>query len=228
MTIAELERVVELAGRMATNSDGVISDFLVEEAFERMRMGDPKGETDPETLLRVARHEAGHCLIGWLCGVKPVQLTIVARGKAGGFFEREAEEERMLYTRSELEGLIRQAMGGRAAEIVFYGEESGLSSGVSDDLHRATHYAELMVRDFGMDAVVGQIVIDSGSLSDGPLAIKVMEAVEKIVRCQLQSGIEHLNRNRPVLEELVEELMKKNRLTRPELEAILQNRCLNG
>ncbi len=132
----------------------------------------------------------------------------------------------MLFTSSELEGMIRQAMGGRAAEIVFYGEENGLSSGVADDLRRATHYAELMVRDFGMDEVVGQIAIGPAKLSDGPLAIKVMEAVEKIVRSQLQSAVEHLNRCRPTLDELVEKLMKKNRLTRTELEVILQNQRL--
>ncbi|MBW2638232.1 MAG: AAA family ATPase [Deltaproteobacteria bacterium] len=106
MTIAELERIVEMAGRMAAGGDGVITDEIVEEAFERMRMGEPKGRTDPETLLRVARHEAGHCLVGWLRGEKPVQITILARGKAGGFVEREAEEDRMIYTKGELEGLI--------------------------------------------------------------------------------------------------------------------------
>ena len=43
MTIAELERIVELAGRMASSSNGIITDDLIEEAFERMRMG----ETSP-------------------------------------------------------------------------------------------------------------------------------------------------------------------------------------
>jgi cell division protease FtsH len=221
MTIADLERIVELAGRMASSAEGVITDALVEEAFERMLMGEAKGETDPETLLRVARHEAGHCLIGWLRGEKPVQITIVARGNAGGFVEREADENRMLYTRAELEGTIRQSMGGRAAEIIYYGEENGLTTGVSGDLQTATHYAEIMVRAYGMGEGIGQVTIDPKRLADGPLAIKVMEAAEKIVKSQLDRAITELQERRESMDQLVDKLMEKNRLTRSELEAIL-------
>jgi len=221
MTIAELERIVELAGRMASGDEGVVTDEIAEEAFERMRMGEVKGETDPETLLRVARHEAGHCMIGWLRGERPVQITIVARGRAGGFVEREADEDRTIYTQPELEGMIRQAMGGRAAEILYYGEDDGLTTGVSGDLKTATHYAELMVRDYGMGAGIGQVAIDPGRLTDGPLAIKVMESVEKIIKGQLDRAITELRDNRESLDRLVNNLMDKNRLTRAQLEAIL-------
>ncbi len=221
MTIAELERIVELAGRMASDDGNIITDAIIEEAFERMRMGDLKGETDPETLLRVARHEAGHCLIGWLRGEKPVQITIVARGKAGGFVEREADEDKMIYARSDLEGMIRQAMGGRAAEIVYYGDENGLTTGVSGDLKTATRYAESMVRDYGMGRDVGQVAIDPSRLRDGPLAIKVMEGVERIVKGQLDLAIAELESHRDSLDRLVDQLMEKNRLTRADLDSIL-------
>ncbi len=223
MTIAQLERVVQFAGRKAAMSDGVINDELIEEAFETMRTGEAKSATDPETLLRVARHEAGHCLIGWLNGEKPVQITIVARGKAGGFVEREAEEDRMIYTRPELEGRIRQAMGGRAAEILYYGQTDGLSSGVSGDLRQSTHYAELMVREYGMGPNLGQVAIDQKRLHDGPLAIKVMEEVQGIVRHQLDRAVEILTTHRETIDGLVDALMEKNRLTKDELETVLKD-----
>ncbi len=221
MTIADLERIVELAGRMAAGLDGVIKDELAEEAFERMRMGEKKGLADSETLERVARHEAGHCMIAWLNGQKPVQITIMARGKAGGFFERESEEDRMIYTKRELESLIRQAMGGRAAEILYYGDEDGLTTGVGEDLRSATRYAEMMVRQYGMDDAVGQIVLESKRFDDGPIAAEVMQAVRKIVKEQLDRGLSELGAQRNTLDQLVKELMEKNRLTRSELEAIL-------
>jgi ATP-dependent Zn protease len=185
MTIADLERIIELAGRMASSSGKPITDEIVEEAFERMRMGETRTVPDESSLLRTARHEAGHCLIGWLRGDKPVQVTIVARGNAGGFVEREAEEDRTRYVRPELEGMIRQALGGRAAEMVYYGDEEGLSSGASADLRAATHWAELMARDFGMSDGFGHIYIDSKRIADGPLAVRVLEEVRKITSVQL-------------------------------------------
>jgi ATP-dependent metalloprotease FtsH len=221
MTIAELERIVELAGRMAAGGDGAVTDALVEEAFERMRMGEARATTDQDTLLRVARHEAGHCLIGWVRGEKPVQITIMARGRAGGFVEREADEDRMLYTKGELEGMIRQSMGGRAAELLFYGDDEGLSTGVGEDLRAATRYAEMMVRSYGMDTSVGQVVLDPQRFDNGPLAADVMRGAARIVNEQLERGRQELAQHRAALDRLVAELMEKNRLTRSDLEGIL-------
>lgn len=222
MTIAQLERVVRFAGRAAAMQGVPVSDAILEEAFETMRMGDSKGPAaDPDTLLRVARHEAGHCLAGWLRGEKPVQITIVARGKAGGYVEREANEDRMVYLKTELEGMIRQAMAGRAAEIVYYGPESGLSSGVSGDLETATHWAGLMVRQFGMSADMGHIALDARRIGDGPLADKVAAAVERIVAGQLEAAVRQLEEHRATMDLLVDKLMEKNRLTREELEVFM-------
>ncbi len=221
MTIAELERVVELAARIASGGEGIITNGIIEEAFERMRLGEIKKAADHETLLRVARHEAGHCIIGWLRGEKPVQITIVARGSAGGFVEREADEERMLYTQAEIEARIRQAMGGRAAEIIYYGEKEGFTSGVVGDLRAATHYAELMVRDYGMGEGIGQVAIEPKRLADGPLAIQVMQSVEKIIKSQLDLAVRELQAQRQYLDLLVDRLMEENRLTAADLEQIL-------
>jgi len=221
MTIAELERIVELAGRMASSTGSPITDKIVEEAFERMRMGETRSVPDESSLLRTARHEAGHCLIGWLRGDKPVQVTIVARGNAGGFVEREAEENRTRYLRPELEGMIRQALAGRAAEIVYYGDDEGLSSGASADLQAATHWADLMIRDFGMSDGFGPVYIDSKRIADGPLAIRVLEEIRKITSLQMDRARELVIRHQSIVDKLVDALMEKNRLTREELEAIM-------
>jgi ATP-dependent metalloprotease FtsH len=224
MTIAELERIIELAGRTAAKSDGVITDEVIEEAFETMRMGEARERSDEETLLRVARHESGHCLIGWLRGENPVQITIMARGKAGGFVERESDEEKMLHTKGELEGMIRQAMGGRAAEMLYYGDDEGLSSGVESDLQTATRCAEVMVRNYGMDSGIGQVALDLQRFHSGPLAADIMRAAGDIVGEQLKLARSILEENRQSLDHLVEELMQKNRLTREELEEVLPKR----
>ncbi|MBP8646164.1 MAG: AAA family ATPase [Syntrophobacteraceae bacterium] len=221
MTIADLDRIIQAAGRAASRSDGIITDSVIEEAFETMRMGAARGKVGPEALLRVARHEAGHCLIGWLRGEKPVQVTIVARGHAGGYVEGEADEDRMVYTRREIEGIIRQCMGGRAAEILYYGEEDGLSSGVSGDLEQATAWARRMAANYGMGDRIGPVALGHGRFEEGPMAVRVVRESKKIIAAQLDRAIEELTRHRPILDSLVAQLLDRNRLTRQELEALL-------
>lgn len=207
---------------MAAQTGRSIDDAFLEEAFEKARMGVASAVPDAATLERVARHEAGHTLIAWLGGNPPVQVTIVGRGGAGGFMERDNDEQRMLYTRPELEQLIREAMGGRAAEILYYGEEAGLSTGASSDLRSATHRAVQMVREFGMDRQIGQIALGEVLGRDpGELGPVIARQVEATVRAQLDFALARLKENRAGLDRLVSELLVRNRLTREELGAII-------
>ena len=221
MTIADLRGIVNEAAVMAAREGCALTDAIVEEAFEKIRMGEAKRTPDAETLERIARHEAGHALIGWLTGSPPVQVTIVGRGSAGGYVEREAQEDKIIYTRTELEEMICQAMGGRAAELLYYGDADGLSSGVASDLRNATTWADRMIREFGMSEEIGQVFFDSRRMQDGPLAVIVREAAERIVRAQLDNALGMLRANREALDLLSCELLSKNRLTRSDLERIL-------
>jgi ATP-dependent metalloprotease FtsH len=224
MTIADLERIVHEAAVTAAQSGKPLTDAILEEAFETIRMGEAKDSPSLPTLERIARHEAGHTVIAWLAGNRPVQVTIVGRGNAGGFMEREGDETRIIYTKPEIEQRIREAMGGRAAEIVYYGKDEGLSSGVATDLQHATAWAAKMVKEYGMNEALGQVALPDaadGRAMDGPLAAKTMEAAEHVVRQELDNAIRVLEQNRENLEQLVGGLLEKNRLTCEELEDIL-------
>jgi ATP-dependent metalloprotease FtsH len=221
MTIADLRRVVREASVIAARKGSHVTNDIVEEAFERIRMGEAKKAPDKETLKRVARHEAGHALIGWLTGNIPMQVTIIGRGGAGGYVEKEIEEEKIIYTQNELEDMICLTMGGRASELIYYGDEDGLSTGVAGDLKNATNWAKRMIQEYGMSDEIGQIFYDSRYLQDGPLAAKLSSAAENIVHSQLDRAIEMLKENRKKLDKLSNELFKKNRLMRDDLKKIL-------
>ncbi len=221
MTIADLKRIVNESAVMAAQTAAQLDDDLLVESFEKLRMGEAKDLPDEETLLRIARHESGHTLIGWQLGIPAFQVTIVGRGGAGGYLERQADETKTIYTKSELENMICQAMGGRAAELLFYGDTGGLSTGVSGDLRSATHWAQRMVANYGMESTVGQIFINPEALKDGPVAHKLHEAVQRIIKSQLDRAVTLLEKDRDKLDTLIAELLEKNRLSKEELEAIL-------
>ncbi|MFZ5903260.1 MAG: AAA family ATPase [Chloroflexota bacterium] len=224
MTISDLRRVVNEAAVMAARKQSPLTDVIFEEAFEKMRMGETNAIPDEQTLERIARHESGHAIIGWLTGNAPVQVTIIGRGSAGGYVEKEAQENKVIYTRTELENIICQAMGGRAAEMLYYGEAYGPSTGVASDLRVATHWAERMIREFGMSPEVGLVFVDERLLRDGGVAIKVNEAAEKIVRAQFELACQLLQKHRKEMDALSSELLARNRITQSDLEEILKPR----
>ncbi|MBI4799603.1 MAG: AAA family ATPase, partial [Desulfarculus sp.] len=188
MSLAELERVMQEASVRAAQEGQRLDDGLLEEAFEKLRMGRARHNQDPEVLLRVARHEAGHALLAWLGGRPPVQVTIVGRGAAGGYMEREVEEERLIHSKPELEQHLREALAGRAAELLYYGAEEGLSTGASGDLRQASQLARRMVGDLGMDPQVGLLTQPEGQA--GGWAGQAVEAADRAARRLLQTQFE--------------------------------------
>lgn len=221
MTIADLRRIVNEAAVMAARQASPLTDEIVNEAFEKIRMGEASRTPDAKTLERIARHEAGHALIGWLTGNLPVQVTIVGRGSAGGYVEREAEEEKIIYTLPELQNLICQSMAGRAAEMLYYGDAEGLSTGVGSDLRHVTGLAERMIREYGMSPEIGQIYLDERAAREGSLATQINQAAEQIVRAQLERALQALRDHKDAIDRLSAELLEKNRLERSDLERIL-------
>jgi len=222
MTIADLARILQEAAVMAVEKNKELTDQILEEAFERIRMGEAKKLPDKKSLERIAVHEAGHTVIAWLGGKIPFQVTIVGRGDAGGYMEREADEDRMVYTKSDLEQRICEAMGGRAAEILHYGQEGGLSTGVMGDLKRATSIALMMVQEYGMDEDFGLFALDRNIMNEGPFIREIYRAAEKIVKTQQERALKLLGENRKKLDYLREKLLEKNRLSKEELERILR------
>ena len=220
-TIAQMERVVDLALRMAVTRKIPLDDGLLEEAFERMRMGEARPGSDEQTLLRVARHEAGHAVLAWQQGSVPVQMTIMARGGAGGYVEHESREELSILTRGDLQARIRGLLGGRAAELLYYGPDEGLSTGASSDLERASSIALQMVDTYGMDPAYGLLSLPrSGQRHAGPPEDVRLHA-RKLLQGEMDRTVAILEHHRDTCDRLVTALLEHNRLTRPQLIELL-------
>jgi cell division protease FtsH len=124
----------------------------------------------PDERRAVAAHEAGHALVAALCEhADPVaKVTILPSGQALGVTHQLPVDERHLYRESFLQDSLAVRLGGRAAELVVFGEAS---TGAANDLASATDLATKMVREFGLSPEFGPVGYPSGEpmfLGGGP------------------------------------------------------------
>ena len=218
MSLAQLASIIDLAMRTALQGEkDEVSDADMEEAFETFNSGE-KREWSEEITLCTARHEAGHAVVSWLTGEKPTYITIVSRGNYGGYMQHGDTEERMGYTKKELLNRIATSLGGRAAELVYYGSEKGMSTGASGDLRTATAIAKRMICELGMDDECGMAVVDP----DSPFASdRINQRVNAILKEQLDEAIRMISENRGKIDALVTKLLEKNHLNKTEIEEVL-------
>jgi ATP-dependent metalloprotease FtsH len=220
LSLADLCAVLEQAARQAVRRNAPVCDEDLDEAYERIRHGSEKnwGESYME---RVAYHESGHALLCALAGRTPAYLTIVARGDHGGYMEHADGEDSPLRTREELLGRIRTALGGRAAELVRYGGEDGLSTGASGDLSQATELAAALLLRYGMDDSFGLVSLSVDRVLNSPLAPRLLEKMNALLQRELEQALTLLREHRAKLDLLSQELLRKNKLTGEEIDALL-------
>ena len=217
MSLAELASVIDFSLRTAIIEDKLkVNDEIIEKAFETFQFGDAKPQT-VEQLERTARHESGHALLCWLSGEMPSYLTIVSRGSHGGYMQHANEEEKTFYSKIELLAKIRISLGGRAAEIVYYGEEGGTTTSSSADFASASRLAEKMICTYSMDNAFGLRVIDQNTKSQSAVASNIHEKINQILDDQMKTAIQTIKNNIPAIDALVQMLLSKNHLTGSEI-----------
>ncbi len=221
MSLAVLESIIELAMRNAMKRDAeVVDDKAFEEAFESHEYGEEK-KWDGDSLERTARHEAGHALLCWLSGECPTYLTVVARGDHGGYMQRGDAEGKGSYTKAELLSSISTSLAGRAAEIVYYGEEGGLTTGATADLQNATRVAHYMICHCGMDEEIGLVYVSDDEAKENPL---IPKRVGQMLKAQLSLAVAKIEENREAIDALVALLLEKNHLRGDEIDSVLSEK----
>ncbi len=156
---ADLQNLVNEAALQAARRDGskvAMQDF--EEAKDKVLLGAERKSMimSDEDKRTTAYHEAGHALVALLTpGCDPVhKVTIIPRGMALGVTQTLPEEDRYSLTREQMLGMIKHAMGGRAAEVLIFDQ---ISTGAENDLRQATDLARRMVCKYGMSDKIGPV-----------------------------------------------------------------------
>ncbi len=219
---SNLSDVASSAVSLAQKRNTVITDDIFEEAFETYIYGSAK-EMEYQYLERIAWHEAGHAYMYWKSGQVPSYLTIVSRGNHGGYMQLNADDvASSLKTKKDLLRSIRVSLAGRASEIVHFGSDEGISTGISDDLAQATHIAKAMVCNYGMDEDIGLIYIDDAAANSTAMASLIYQKIPAILNEQMKITIEEIKAGYKQVSRLVNVLLEKNSLTSKEIDKILK------
>ncbi len=158
-TPADLENILNEAALIAARRNGrFIRMEEIEEATRKVEMGPAKKSkvvSDEEKKL-TAYHEAGHAVVARsLPKHMPIhEVTIVPRGRAGGYTMYLPEDDKLFDTKQEMFNHIVTCMGGRVAEEI---KLDDISVGASGDIKQATDIAREMVTKYGFSDALGAV-----------------------------------------------------------------------
>jgi len=201
----------------------VLSAADFDAARDRILLGRREGSNVllPEEKHSVAVHESGHALVAALSEhADPVaKVTILPAGQTLGVTEQLPIDERHLYSEDYLTDSLAVRLGGRASELVEFGEGS---TGAANDLASATDLATKMVREFGLSPALGPIGYPEGGsvflggggqgLSSRPFAeatqATIDSEVSRLLREAEQTAVDLLRSHRGELEQLVSLLLE--------------------
>ncbi|GAB3945894.1 ATP-dependent zinc metalloprotease FtsH [Corynebacterium tapiri] len=238
MSGADLANVINEAALLTARIGGnIITADALEEATDRV-IGGPRRSSkiiSEQEKKVTAYHEGGHTLAAWaLKDIERVyKVTILARGRTGGHAMTAQEDDKGMYTISELYARLVFAMGGRAAEEVVFGAPT---TGASADIEQATKIARSMVTEYGMAPALGPIKYGTeqgdpfsgagggGQLDYSPeVAEQIDIAVAHLIRSAHRRAYDILTAQRDHLDRLAEKLLEKETLRRPDLEALFSD-----
>ncbi|KMT22039.1 ATP-dependent zinc metalloprotease FtsH [Clostridium cylindrosporum] len=240
-TGADLENLMNEAALLSVRKNKKkIGMRELEEAITRVIAGPEKKSrvmSEKERKL-TAYHEAGHGIVMRLLpNCDPVhEISIIPRGRAGGYTLSLPQEDRNYATKGDLKDQIAGLLGGRVAEKIVLDD---ISTGASNDIHRATQIARQMVTKYGMSDVLGPIEFgeEHGEVFMGRdfnksrnYSEEVASAVDAEIKGFVLEGYETaeklLRENIDTLHRVSEALLEREKLEADEFEAIFNGQTV--
>ncbi|WP_442601057.1 AAA family ATPase [Paenibacillus sp. KN14-4R] len=211
---AQLESVLNEAAiyAMRTNEDRLTQKHLAL-AIDKVMMGEKTDrETNQEEKVRVAYHELGHAIVAEVVREGSVsQVSLCPRGKALGYVRHNPPADHYLYTKSYIEDQIMIALGGAAAEEIFYGARS---TGSRNDFEKAMELVRMLV--------------GSGLTNLGIVDIEMVPKKElmnennAILNALMQRTKQLLDNYKPVFEQSLDVLMTEETLSGEQFRIMLK------
>ena len=232
---ADLENVLNEAALVAARrSKTKIDASDIDEAEDRVIAGPSKKDRQVSEHERkvVAYHEAGHTIVGLtLSSARDVhKVTIVPRGRAGGYMISLPKEDQMLSSKDELKEQLAGLMGGRVAEEIIFNVQT---SGASNDFEQATQLARAMVTEYGMSEKLGPVQYEGNHAmnpgqftTDKSYSAHTAQLIDEEIRSLLveahDKAAEIINANRETHALIAEALLKYETLDAAQIKSIYE------
>ena len=227
---ADLANVLNEAALVAARRNGTeITASDIDEAEDRVIAGPAKKDRliSEKERRRVAFHEAGHSICGLVLSDSRTvrKVTIVPRGRAGGYNIMLPKDDQFILTKKQLFEQIVGLMGGRAGEEATLGDKS---TGASNDFEQATQIAHSMVVNYGMTESLGMVELEKEGETNPygfkpyseATAAKIDEAVKKILDEAHSKALEIVENNREKHRIIAEALLKYETLNEKQILAL--------
>ena len=232
---ADLENVLNEAALVAARRSKTRIDASdIDEAEDRVIAGPSKKDRQVSEHERkvVAYHEAGHTIVGLtLSSARDVhKVTIVPRGRAGGYMISLPKEDQMLSSKDELKEQLAGLMGGRVAEEIIFNVQT---SGASNDFEQATQLARAMVTEYGMSEKLGPVQYEGNHAmnpgqftTDKSYSAHTAQLIDEEIRSLLveahDKAAEIINANRETHALIAEALLKYETLDAAQIKSIYE------
>ena len=227
---ADLANVLNEAALVAARRNGTeITASDIDEAEDRVIAGPAKKDRliSEKERRRVAFHEAGHSICGLVLSDSRTvrKVTIVPRGRAGGYNIMLPKDDQFILTKKQLFEQIVGLMGGRAGEEATIGDKS---TGASNDFEQATQIAHSMVVNYGMTESLGMVELEKEGESNPygfkpyseATSAKIDEAVKKILDEAHAKALEIVKDNKEKHRIIAEALLKYETLNEKQIMAL--------
>ena len=231
---ADLENVLNEAALVAARRNkSVIDASDIDEAEDRVIAGPSKKDKTVSQKERelVAYHEAGHTIVGLVLSNARVvhKVTIVPRGRAGGYMIALPKEDQMLLSKEDMKEQLAGLMGGRVAEEIIFNVQT---TGASNDFEQATQMARAMVTEYGMSEKLGPVQYEGNHAMFGAqspqksiseqTAYEIDEEVRSLLNEARNKAAEIIQSNRETHKLIAEALLKYETLDSTQIKALYE------
>ena len=231
---ADLENVLNEAALVAARRNKKVIDASdIDEAEDRVIAGPSKKDRTVSQKERelVAYHEAGHTIVGLVLSNARVvhKVTIVPRGRAGGYMIALPKEDQMLLSKEDMKEQLAGLMGGRVAEEIIFNVQT---TGASNDFEQATQMARAMVTEYGMSEKLGPVQYEGNHAMFGAqttqkfiseqTAYEIDEEVRSLLNEARNKAAEIIQSNRETHKLIAEALLKYETLDSVQIKSLYE------
>ena len=231
---ADLENVLNEAALVAARRNKKVIDADdIDEAEDRVIAGPSKKDKTVSERDRqiVAYHEAGHTIVGLVLSNARVvhKVTIVPRGRAGGYMIALPKEDQMLLSKEDMKEQLAGLIGGRVAEEIIFNVQT---TGASNDFEQATQMARAMVTEYGMSEKLGPVQYEGNHAMFGAqspqksiseqTAYEIDEEVRSLLNEARNKAAEIIQANRETHKLIAEALLKYETLDSTQIKSLYE------